>query len=242
MTDLRAQVLDDLANGRFEYMGDAVSAARAALTATPAVGILSREKSDRVLSECGYEPVAPAVGVEALQKALTEWFNGLDSDFLNTPTHRRIEYEAMIKCTLAAAQPAFPLRGREPETLGGQINAIYGNLDAEDCARIDREWMKMRGINAAQPASPLQGRGKFDAWFNSHFLDPDGGSTHLPDWLKDDLRSAWDAASVSPPEQPAADPVTEDELTKIMDEAWPDGHRAIAKKIMERLSARETSE
>lgn len=49
------------------------------------------------------------------------------------------------------AQPASLLRGREPETLGGQINAIYGNLDAEDCAWIDREWMKLRGIIAAPP-------------------------------------------------------------------------------------------
>ena len=36
-----------------------------------------------------------------------------------------------------------------PQTLGGMIAAIYGNLDAEDCTRIDREWMKFRGINAA---------------------------------------------------------------------------------------------
>jgi hypothetical protein len=41
---------------------------------------------------------------------------------------------------------------------------------------------------------------------------------------------------------PAAPPVTEDELTEIMDKTWPDGHRAAAKKIIERLSAKETSE
>jgi Lar family restriction alleviation protein len=34
----------------------------------------------------------------------------------------------------------------------------------------------------------------FEKWFDNHFLDPDGGSSHLPDWLKDDLRLAWDAA------------------------------------------------
>ena len=35
----------------------------------------------------------------------------------------------------------------EPQspTLWGQIADIYGELDAEDCAWIDREWAKMRG-------------------------------------------------------------------------------------------------
>lgn len=33
-----------------------------------------------------------------------------------------------------------------PVTLWGQIAAIYGRLDAEDCAWIDREWAKMRGM------------------------------------------------------------------------------------------------
>lgn len=32
-----------------------------------------------------------------------------------------------------------------PQTLCGMIAAIYGELDAEDCARIDREWARMRG-------------------------------------------------------------------------------------------------
>jgi hypothetical protein len=35
----------------------------------------------------------------------------------------------------------------QPHTLGGMIAAIYADLDAEDCARIDREWMKFRGIS-----------------------------------------------------------------------------------------------
>ena len=30
-------------------------------------------------------------------------------------------------------------------SLHGQIAAIYGNLDAEDCKWVDREWAKMRG-------------------------------------------------------------------------------------------------
>jgi hypothetical protein len=36
--------------------------------------------------------------------------------------------------------------------------------------------------------------GAFEEWFNSNFLDPDGGSSHLPDWFKGDMRRAWDAA------------------------------------------------
>jgi hypothetical protein len=31
------------------------------------------------------------------------------------------------------------------DTLCGQIAAIYGEMDAEDCAMIDREWARMRG-------------------------------------------------------------------------------------------------
>jgi len=41
----------------------------------------------------------------------------------------------------------------------------------------------------------------FCAWFDNHFLDPDGGSSHLPHWLKDDLKLAWDAALSSIPAQ-----------------------------------------
>lgn len=39
-------------------------------------------------------------------------------------------------------------------TLWSQIAAIYGELDAEDCAWIDREWAKMRGIKLADPVEP----------------------------------------------------------------------------------------
>jgi hypothetical protein len=33
----------------------------------------------------------------------------------------------------------------DPRTLCGQIGAIYGELDPEDCAMVDREWARMRG-------------------------------------------------------------------------------------------------
>jgi hypothetical protein len=114
MTDLRAKVLDDLANGRFEYMGDAVSAARKALAATPAVAILSREKSDRVLSECGYEP---AVGGKAWSDdKLASWarnwhWNDCAED---KPVDPSIYFRDMrLLKAFIAAQPASPLRGRE---------------------------------------------------------------------------------------------------------------------------------
>lgn len=42
---------------------------------------------------------------------------------------------------LSAPAQAAP----EPQTLGGMIAAIYGELDAEDCNMIDREWIKWRG-------------------------------------------------------------------------------------------------
>ncbi len=34
---------------------------------------------------------------------------------------------------------------KDRETLSGAIAAVYGELDPEDCARIDREWARMRG-------------------------------------------------------------------------------------------------
>jgi hypothetical protein len=139
----------------------------------------------------------------------------------------------------AAAQPASPAPAVDGERKALQ-RLVAECVNPGDGGPFDvGEWPALDAARAvlAQPASPLRGREAFDAWFNSHFLDPDGGSTHLPPWLKDDLRSAWDAAS--PPEQPAA--VTEDELTKIMDEAWPDGHRAVARKIIERLRAMPSS-
>ncbi len=42
----------------------------------------------------------------------------------------------------------------------------------------------------------------FDAWFDCNFLDPDGGSSHLPAWFKADMRRAWDAALSSTDRQP----------------------------------------
>jgi len=33
----------------------------------------------------------------------------------------------------------------KPQSLQGMIREIYGNLDAEDCAMVDREWARMRG-------------------------------------------------------------------------------------------------
>lgn len=45
----------------------------------------------------------------------------------------------------------------QPMTLWGQIAAVYGNLDAEDCAWVDREWMKMRKIATEQAVPPQDG-------------------------------------------------------------------------------------
>ena len=39
-----------------------------------------------------------------------------------------------------------PQSSQQPQTLAGMIAAIYGYLDAEDCALIDREWARQRGF------------------------------------------------------------------------------------------------
>lgn len=43
-----------------------------------------------------------------------------------------------------AAKRLWRIRARTA-TLSGQISAVYGNPDVEDCARVDREWALMRG-------------------------------------------------------------------------------------------------
>jgi hypothetical protein len=48
--------------------------------------------------------------------------------------------------------PQPPQQGvRESKTLHGMIAAIYGTLDVVDCAWIDREWAKMRGLVVTRP-------------------------------------------------------------------------------------------
>lgn len=44
-----------------------------------------------------------------------------------------------------ATEAQSPAESSEPKTLWGMIAAVYGELDAEDCAFVDREWAKMRG-------------------------------------------------------------------------------------------------
>lgn len=56
--------------------------------------------------------------------------------------------------TGALAQPA-----QEPSgTIWCQFAAIYKGLDAEDCAYVDREWAKWRGLTFASqpPAAPVE--------------------------------------------------------------------------------------
>ncbi len=56
---------------------------------------------------------------------------------------------------------AHPQQGQPTTTLHGMIAAIYGSLDAEDCAMVDREWAKMRGyILPTGGSSRLQEEGK----------------------------------------------------------------------------------
>ena len=50
----------------------------------------------------------------------------------------RIEAHRWLKCWVSVTST-------DPRTLCGQIGAIYGELDPEDCAMVDREWARMRG-------------------------------------------------------------------------------------------------
>jgi hypothetical protein len=92
---------------------DYANKAIAALAATPAVGILSREKSDRVLSECGYEPATPAIGGEARTSPLTRHQRMIARDVADP--HWAESINAAADILEIAAQPSSPLRGREIE-------------------------------------------------------------------------------------------------------------------------------
>jgi hypothetical protein len=59
----------------------------------------------------------------------------------------------------------------------------------------------------------------FDAWFDGHFLDPDGGSGHLPSWLKGDLRLAWDAALANSVRSPAEISTFNDTMPSSLNDA-----------------------
>lgn len=66
---------------------------------------------------------------------------------------------ALVRTAAASAEPVAPIPDGKAAlySLQAQIRAIYGSLDAEDCAWIDREWMKLRNISAPVPASVREG-------------------------------------------------------------------------------------
>jgi len=122
------------------------------LAAAPAVVILSREKSDRVLSECGYEPATPADDSSSALTgaALARW------------CYENPNLAALTIESLRIAPPA--VGGEELKLLNDIIDA------SEDFRRgMPADWEgdplqdaidNARGfvVGAAQPASPLRGR------------------------------------------------------------------------------------
>jgi hypothetical protein len=56
-------------------------------------------------------------------------------------------WEKAVRLAAQADAPdGQPQSPQQPQTLAGMIAAIYGYFDAEDCARIDREWARQRGF------------------------------------------------------------------------------------------------
>jgi hypothetical protein len=136
VTDARSQVLDDLANGRFEHLGDAVSAARDALAATTPADVLeriAREQSSDPATDDLTVPLAielsemttrafkaeaalaatPAVGGEALKDLIkrlrehaVDWAHKSGWDKETFITWEAAEF-------LAALCPTAPDRGSE---------------------------------------------------------------------------------------------------------------------------------
>lgn len=71
-----------------------------------------------------------------------------DTITVRIPEGYETAWDFLNDCGLEAVYPTAlspDSRTAEPATLRGMIAAIYGKLDAEDCAMIDREWAKQRG-------------------------------------------------------------------------------------------------
>lgn len=90
------------------------------------------------LAEIIYEsfPFSATVGTPEKPK-WTAGGNGLMQD--------KARRAAETILSLQKDDPAI-LQNDPSPTLWGQIRAVYGALDDEDCAWIDREWIKFRGM------------------------------------------------------------------------------------------------
>jgi hypothetical protein len=168
----------DLAFKVAENVGYVLTAPQA-LAATPAVGILSREKSDRVLSECGYEPATPTVGGHRHRSELDDASNaclelcakhGFATGHGDTVADMIREIDGQI-----ATRAATPAVGGEAlreaiepfaEIEGAAIMhtvpdnwEIVLSMDGEPIAALKaKHFRAARAAFAAQPASPLRGR------------------------------------------------------------------------------------
>lgn len=60
----------------------------------------------------------------------------------DTPADATVEWNA--RTPVPSGQTSAPAQEKHM-TLWGQIAEVYGNLDAEDCNFVDREWARMRG-------------------------------------------------------------------------------------------------
>lgn len=113
---------------------------------------LSDGRTDYFVSiKVGEREVTPHVFREeykaAYHVALYDWLLNGVGDEPDVIEFGPNDYPARVSVSSPASEA-----GREPVTLGGMIAAVYGNLDAEDCAMVDRAWMEFRGI--ASPPHP----------------------------------------------------------------------------------------
>jgi hypothetical protein len=175
----------EISNTNYACVKARLDEAKSALAATPAVGILSREKSDQVLSECGYEPATPAVGGEpqALHGNFTERAIKLITEAAG---HRddwgKYEYAIIDLAREAdAAQPASPLRGREAaELLAATEGLSFYKDDPErpsdkmtgvrmtfgELRRINKARADLAALSASPPEQPAP---VTEAWPNERW-------------------------------------------------------------------------
>ena len=97
---------------------------------------------------------------EMLEKLLQRWEKQPDVMLPCAGSRTCGEVAGWIRALRAAAS-AEPVAMPVPDgkaalySLQAAIRAIYGELDVEDCAWVDREWMKLRNIPASAPDADI---------------------------------------------------------------------------------------
>lgn len=113
------------------------------------VGLLNTERAtaDRLRDENDRLRAELAQANDQLKRITTEPQTVRETDAYRDTVKKiaAVREKRLAELVEENAQLRADLAKKRPETLPGMIAEVYGELDAEDCAMIDREWARMRG-------------------------------------------------------------------------------------------------